>query len=94
MNICMIFFEIIFDVVYKGLIVKCFKSGMFGVLVLFIYRSRKRDKFDDFDGIRSILLYRYIIFVYGYIFCLFYFLCFYCVICCLFLWCVCLRVDK
>uniref|UniRef100_K1PB56 Uncharacterized protein n=1 Tax=Magallana gigas TaxID=29159 RepID=K1PB56_MAGGI len=54
----MTFLEIISDVVQKGPTAKRFKSGMFGVSALPIYRSRKRDKLDDFDGIRSILSHR------------------------------------
>lgn len=94
MNTCMTFLEIISDVVQKGPTAKRFKSGMFGVSALPIYRSRKRDKLDDFDGIRSILSHRYIILAHGYISCLLYLSCPYCVICRSLPRCVCLRVDK
>lgn len=94
MNTCMTFLEIISDVVQKGPTAKRFRSGMFGVSALPIYRSRKRDKLDDFDGIRSILSHRYIILAHGYISCLLFLSCPYCVICRSLPRCVCLRVDK
>lgn len=90
----MTFLEINSDVVQRGPTAKRFRSGMFGVSSLPIYRSRKRDKLDEFDGIRSILSHRYIILAHGYISCLLFLSCPYCVICRSLPRCVCLRVDK
>lgn len=54
------FHDLIADGVQRGPSSRSSRVGMFGVSSLSLYRSKKRAKLEEFDGIRSILSHRYI----------------------------------
>lgn len=64
------FHDLIADGVQRGPSSRSSRVGMFGVSSLSLYRSKKRAKLEEFDGIRSILSHRYISCLFSLSFCL------------------------